>query len=81
MTQPATTADIQYIWCAVCLEINRELEEAGKSPQLAITIIDGTAACEEHRRRVDGYANAVRGARRFHQRDNGGTSNYSRQGR
>lgn len=70
MTQPASQSDIQYIWCAVCLEINRELEAAGKTPQLAITIIDGTAACEEHRRRVDGYAQAVRAARRFHGRDN-----------
>ena len=74
MTQAQAPDWYQYIWCAVCLEIERELAEAGKTPQVAITIIDGTAACTEHRRRVDGYANAVRGARRFHQRDQNGFS-------
>ena len=65
----------QYIFCAVCMEC----QDLGKTPELAITIVDGTAVCEEHRRRVDGYANAVRGARRFLQRDeNGGYRRGSR---
>jgi hypothetical protein len=65
MSEPLTTDNCQIIFCAVCLEIQRELAETGGSPQMAITIVDGTACCEEHRRRVDGFAQAVRGARRF----------------
>lgn len=76
---PGTTVSVpdvapawyQYIYCAVCLEVQRELEEAKKQVELAITMVDGTAVCEEHRRRVKGYDNAVRGARRFLQRENG----------
>lgn len=76
---PGTIAEVpdvapawyQYVYCAVCLEVQRELEEAKKQVELAITVVDGTAVCEEHRRRVKGYDNAVRGARRFLQRESG----------
>ena len=77
--EPLTTANCQIIYCAVCLEVMRELEAKGQVPQMAITIVDGTATCEEHRRRIDGYANAVRGARRFLTRDD--QNNYQRGGR
>lgn len=63
------TTDLQYIWCAVCLEVQREMEANGQTPNLAITFVDGTAVCEEHRRRVNGFTQAVLGARRYHTRD------------
>lgn len=79
MPEPGTLVEVpevapawyQYLYCAVCLEVQRELEEANKQVELAITMVDGTAVCEEHRRRVKGYDNAVRGARRYLQRENG----------
>lgn len=67
--------DLQYIYCAVCLE----LQDLGKQHDLAITIVSGTAVCEDHRRRVDGFHNAVRGARRFLERGaEGAPRNYNR---
>lgn len=72
--------DIQYIYCAVCLDVQQQLEAAGQQVQLAITIVDGTAACEEHRRRVKGYDNAVRGARRHLERVANGDSYPQRGG-
>lgn len=63
--------DLQYIWCSICLEVNDDLTAAGKQPQVAITITRGEAVCEDHRRRVDGFGNAVRAAKRFLERDSG----------
>lgn len=62
----------QYQYCAVCLEVQRELEAKGEPVQLAITTVYGTAVCEEHRRRVDGFGQAVFGAKRFLGRDERG---------
>lgn len=62
-----TQDQLQYLYCAVCLEC-QDIE--GVEVQLAITIVDGSAVCEEHRRKVKGYDNAVRGARRFYQQRN-----------
>lgn len=41
------TSDLQYMYCAVCLEM-QDL----KQPEMAITIVNGSAVCEDHRRRV-----------------------------
>jgi len=68
MAEPLDTDNCQYIYCAVCLEIQQELASKGQQPQLAITLVYGTACCDEHRRRVDGFGQAVFGAKRFHTR-------------
>jgi hypothetical protein len=65
-------ADLQYIYCSVCLELHEALEAAGEQPKVAITITRGEAVCEDHRRRVDGFTSAVLGAKRFLERQNGG---------
>jgi hypothetical protein len=58
----------QYIYCAVCLE----LQDLGHTPAVAITIARGHAVCDEHRQRVDGLGGAVRGARAFLSRQQNG---------
>jgi L-asparaginase/Glu-tRNA(Gln) amidotransferase subunit D len=69
MSEPLTTDNYQIIYCAVCLEVTQELSAKGRVPEMAITIVRGTAVCEEHRRRVDGFDQAVFGAKRFLTRD------------
>jgi hypothetical protein len=75
MADVLTTDNCQLIYCAVCLEVQSELAAKGLDPQLAITLVYGTAVCEEHRRRVDGFSQAVFGAKRFHTR---GDDNFRR---
>jgi anthranilate/para-aminobenzoate synthase component II len=63
-----TQDQLQYIFCAVCLDCQDLLEAKGQEVQLAITIVAGTAACEEHRRRVSfNYGQVVSNARKFYQ--------------
>ena len=62
MSTPLTPDHIQYLYCAVCLEC----QDLGKEPTLAITIVNGTSACEEHRKRVAfSFDSVVRNARKF----------------
>lgn len=54
----------QYIYCAVCMECQDLIAQ----PQLAVTIVNGTAACEEHRRRASfNFGSVVSNARKFYQ--------------
>jgi hypothetical protein len=60
--------DLQYIYCAVCLECQDLLQAKGKEAQVAITIVNGTAVCEEHRRRANfSFGQLVSNARKFYQ--------------
>lgn len=62
-----TDDQLQYLYCAVCLECQDILQSQGKEVQLAITIVNGHATCEEHRRRVSfGFSDVVRNARKFY---------------
>ena len=57
-------ADLQYLFCAVCLEC----QDLRPEPQLAITVVNGMAVCEEHRRRANfSFGSIVSNARRFYQ--------------
>lgn len=62
MSAPLTADQLQYLYCAVCLET----QDLKPDVALAITIVNGTAACEEHRRRVAfSFDSVVRNARKF----------------
>jgi len=67
MSEPLTQEHLQYLYCAVCLEC-QDVLPAGQTPQMAITIINGTAACEEHRRRCRfDIGQVIANARKFYQ--------------
>lgn len=80
MTQPeipATVNDLQYLYCAVCLECQDLLREKGKEAQVAITIVNGHAVCEEHRRRASySLGQVVTGARKYLQEGPRQRNNY-----
>ena len=63
MAEPLTTDNVQYLYCAACLEM-QDL----KTPELAITIVNGHAVCEEHRRRATNMSigSLVSASRKFH---------------
>lgn len=53
--------DIQYIYCAVCLEC-QDL----KTPEMAITFVNGHAVCDDHRKRANyGFNSIVAGSRKY----------------
>jgi hypothetical protein len=57
--------DLQYIYCAPCLEM-----QDIKPPEVAITIVNGHAVCEEHRRRTTNLnIGSVIGASRKHMQE------------
>lgn len=61
MNNPVTSDDIQYIYCAICLEC-QDL----KQPELAITFVNGHAVCEDHRKRANyGFNSIVAGSRKY----------------
>lgn len=56
--------DLQYLYCAICMECQDLIPE----PQLAITIVNGHAVCDEHRRRASfSFGSVVSNARKFYQ--------------
>jgi hypothetical protein len=62
MSSPFTAEQLQYLYCAVCLET----QDLKPEVSMAITIVNGTATCEEHRRRVAfSFDSVVRNARKF----------------
>lgn len=61
-----TQDQLQYIYCAVCMECQDLLAAKSETPQLAITIVNGHAVCEEHRRRANfNFNTLVSGARKY----------------
>jgi len=75
-----TPDDLQYLYCAVCMECQDLLSAKGREPQVAITIVNGTAVCEEHRRRANfSFGQLVSNARKFYQDGPRPNGRYNRQ--
>jgi|LakMenE01Jun11ns_1017448.scaffolds.fasta_scaffold9063037_1 hypothetical protein len=61
MSNSITPEHIQYLYCAICMEC-QDL----KQPELAITIVNGHAVCDDHRKRANyGFNSIVAGSRKY----------------